>query len=160
MFVMSLFLYTFLYFYGLIYFSCLSHYFHLIIPEEDYLGLYNYSAKRARLINDGSNDDYDMDPSFFLKEYYSFEDLCTVDVAIDENFSAQSENWGLLNYRILGRIFYFLRDDTKSLLFSAATCKHWKRVVGFYKGISKYVDFSSAGPNLCDNMFQNIMVDL
>lgn len=101
-----------------------------------------------------------MDSSYCLKNDYSFEDLCTDDVPIDANFSVQSESWGLLNYRILGRIFHFLRDDTKSLLFSAATCKHWKKVVGFYKSISKYVDFSSAGPSLADNMFQNIMVDL
>lgn len=125
-------------------------------------GMY-HDGKRARFFSGESDGDSDLEEALlpFEKNDYSFEDLCgEVDIFEDNVTTSQTENesWGLLSGRILARVFHFLKCDIKSLLSSAATCKHWNSVVNFYKIICRHVDLSSAGPKCTDAVFQSIMV--
>ncbi|XP_019056103.1 PREDICTED: histone-lysine N-methyltransferase ATXR3-like isoform X2 [Nelumbo nucifera] len=120
------------------------------------------ACKRARLLVDENETDSEMEADFqtFQRGDCSFEELCGETNFDQENATspeAMRENWGLLNGCILARVFHILRADMKSLAFAAATCKHWNTVVRLYKGASKEVNLSFAGPNCTDSMFQNIM---
>ncbi|XP_064946574.1 histone-lysine N-methyltransferase ATXR3-like isoform X2 [Musa acuminata AAA Group] len=127
-------------------------------PED---GIYR-DGKRARFFSGESDGDSDLEEALlpFEKNDYSFEDLCgEVNIFEDNVPTSQTENesWGLLSGRILARVFHFLKCDMKSLLSSAATCKHWNSVVNFYKIICRHVDLSSAGSKCTDAVFQSIM---
>ncbi|MFS8024584.1 putative [histone H3]-lysine(4) N-trimethyltransferase chromatin remodeling SET family [Helianthus anomalus] len=114
--------------------------------------------KRARIVGDGVDEDYELDVSNLEKDV-PFEDLCGDDNFCSEksgNLMVGNENWGLLDGQVLARIFHFLRADIKSLVYANLTCKHWRSVVKFYKGISKQADFSSVS-NCTDSMIHDIM---
>ncbi|XP_077254002.1 histone-lysine N-methyltransferase ATXR3-like [Tasmannia lanceolata] len=133
--------------------------------EDDVPGVYKdniRAGKRGRLLFDESEEDYEMDEDLQTsqKNDFLFEELCGEAAIGGENSvgsQIETESWGLLNGRILARVFHFLRSDLKSLAFSAATCKCWNTALKFYRDISRQVDFSSAGPNCKDSMFSNIM---
>ncbi|KAG7022888.1 Histone-lysine N-methyltransferase ATXR3, partial [Cucurbita argyrosperma subsp. argyrosperma] len=119
------------------------------------------SAKRARVVFDESEDDYEVDEDLLhqhQKDEISFEDLC-VDATFhgEGSTSLEVESWGFLDGHILARIFHFLQSDLKSLSFASVTCKHWRAAVRFYKDISRQVDLSSLGPNCTNSTFLNIM---
>ncbi|XP_058072960.1 histone-lysine N-methyltransferase ATXR3 isoform X2 [Magnolia sinica] len=132
--------------------------------EDDLSGIYKdhtRSGKRARLLADESEDDDEMEEDLLTGQNdSSFEDLCS-EISFGQEITptpqTETESWGLLNGRILARVFHYLRMDLKSLATSAATCKCWNTAVKFYRDISQHVDLSSVGPNCTDSMFQNIM---
>ncbi|XP_008793621.3 histone-lysine N-methyltransferase ATXR3-like [Phoenix dactylifera] len=120
------------------------------------------SAKRARLLADESDGASEMEDDLLAgqKNDCSFDHLCGDAVFIEDNCigsKTENESWGLLNGRILGRVFHFLKADMKSLISSAATCKHWNAVVKFYKNLCRHVDLSNAGSRCSDSMFLSIM---
>lgn len=91
----------------------------------------------------------------------SFDDLCGEASFVDGDCASsevENQNWGLLNGRILARVFHFIRSDMKSLISSAATCKRWNLAAKLYRNLCTQVDLSSAGPGCTDSMFWNIMV--
>ncbi|OVA11647.1 SET domain [Macleaya cordata] len=120
-----------------------------------------HAGKKARLLVDDSEEDLDTEDLLAAqKDDCSFNDLYGDATFGQENgmsSEAEMESWGLLSGRILMQIFHFLRADMKSLAFSAATCKRWNEAVKFYKGISRQVDLSPAGPNCTDSMFRETM---
>lgn len=120
------------------------------------------AAKRARVLVDESDDDYEVDEDLLhhrQKDEIAFEDLCgDATFPGEESTSLEVESWGFLDGHILARIFHFLQSDLKSLSFASVTCKHWRAAVRFYKDISKQVDLSSLGPNCTNSTFMNVMV--
>ncbi|KAI3862666.1 hypothetical protein MKX03_018079 [Papaver bracteatum] len=136
--------------------TSLSHYMQKLRSSEDD---HMHAGKRARLHD--SEEDFDSeDLKAIQKDEFSFEDFlgdATMTQEDDRNSEVEKEGWGLLSGRILMQIFHSLRGDMKSLAFSAATCKHWNSAVKFYKGVSRQVDLSAAGPNCSDAMFLEIM---
>ncbi|KAK9155920.1 hypothetical protein Sjap_003400 [Stephania japonica] len=127
-------------------------------PEDDY----GRAGKRARLLADDSEEDYDLgdDLSTGYRDETPFEELCSSDAFRQENCTyseAESQSWGLLDGHLLARVFHFLSADLKSLAFSAATCKHWNAVIKIYKDISRQVNLSALGPNCSDSMLSKIM---
>lgn len=95
------------------------------------------------------------------KEDICFEELCAGSASVDDNsVNPESENdsWGLLNGRVLARIFHFMRADVKSLISSAATCKRWNAAAKYYRNMCRFIDLSSVGPLCTDSVFFNIMV--
>ncbi|WOK96446.1 histone-lysine N-methyltransferase ATXR3-like isoform X1 [Canna indica] len=127
-------------------------------PED---GIYR-DGKRPRLLFGDSDEDSEMEDALLINEKndYLFEDLCSeADVFEDHTITSQTDNggWGLLNCRILARIFHFIKSDMKSLVCSAATCKHWNTSVNIYRSICRHVDFSSAGPKCTDAVFHHLM---
>ncbi|KAF9589653.1 hypothetical protein IFM89_026787 [Coptis chinensis] len=129
-------------------------------PKKDE---YVRPGKRARLLVDDSEDDYDLEAADLhrgQKDDCSFDDLygdATFGLERSTRSEVEMESWGLLNGYILARVFHFLRADMKSLAFSAATCKHWNSAAKFYRDISKQVDLSDAGPECSDSVFRMIM---
>ncbi|KGN43552.1 histone-lysine N-methyltransferase ATXR3 [Cucumis sativus] len=119
------------------------------------------AAKRARVLVDESDDDYEVDEDLLhhrQKDEIAFEDLCgDATFPGEESTSLEVESWGFLDGHILARIFHFLQSDLKSLSFASVTCKHWRAAVRFYKDISKQVDLSSLGPNCTNSTFMNVM---
>ncbi|XP_076917425.1 histone-lysine N-methyltransferase ATXR3-like [Bidens hawaiensis] len=114
--------------------------------------------KRARIVGDRIDEDYESDV-FNLEKDVPFEDLCgdaTFCSENSENSILDNDKWGLLDGQVLARVFHFLKSDIKSLVYANSTCKHWRSVVNFYKGISKQADFSWV-PNCTDSMIQNIV---
>ncbi|RRT81181.1 hypothetical protein B296_00021146 [Ensete ventricosum] len=127
-------------------------------PED---GIYR-EGKRARFLVDESDEDSEMEEALLPNEKndWSFEDICgEADTFEDNAAMPQMENgsWGLLNGRVLARVFHFLKGDMKSLLSSAATCKHWNASVDFYRSICRHVDLSSVGPKCTDIVLQSLM---
>ncbi|KAL5731042.1 hypothetical protein ACHQM5_003804 [Ranunculus cassubicifolius] len=125
--------------------------------DDDYIP----GGKRARLMGD-SEDDYDLEGDVLrdLKDDCMFDDLCgdtTFSPEMDTRSDSKSDSWGLLNGTILARVFHFLRADMKSIVFSAATCRHWNAAAKFYRDISKQVDLSDMGPDCTDSMFRTVM---
>ncbi|KAM1239978.1 hypothetical protein FF1_045502 [Malus domestica] len=119
-------------------------------------------AKRARLLVDESEDDYDLGDDLLTveKDESTFEDLCgdaSLYTEESRSYGSETGSWGLLDGQVLARIFHFLRLDMNSLTFASMTCKHWRAAVRFYKDISRQVDFSSLGPNCTDSAIVNIM---
>ncbi|CAL9013842.1 unnamed protein product [Prunus brigantina] len=117
-------------------------------------------AKRARLLVDESEEEYDMgeDLQTVAKDESTFEDLCgDTSFNKEESMSPEMGSWGLLDGQVLARVFHFLRLDMKSLALASLTCKHWRAAVRFYKDISRQVDMSSLGPSCTDSMIVNIM---
>lgn len=97
------------------------------------------------------------------KEDICFEELCHGTDVIDDNsvdHGSENESWGLLNSRVLARIFHFLRKDVKSLISSAYTCKRWNAASKYYRSMCRFVDLSSVGHLCSDSVFHNIMVCL
>lgn len=90
-----------------------------------------------------------------------FDELCG-DVTFIKGDEVDSEvergSWDMLNGSILARVFHFLKADVKSLFYAALTCKHWRSVVMFYKGICRQVDFCAMAPNCSDSMLLKTMV--
>ncbi|XP_043725695.1 histone-lysine N-methyltransferase ATXR3-like isoform X3 [Telopea speciosissima] len=119
------------------------------------------AGKRARMVVNGSEEDDEVEEDLIKLKYdCSFEDLCgdtIFDGGNDASPKVESEIWGLLNCRILARVFHFLGADLKSLVFSAATCKRWNAAARFYKDICRQIEFSSLGPKCTDSMFLSIM---
>ena len=118
---------------------------------------------RGRWLVDGSEDDYEMEEDELIvqKDESRFEDLCSDATFHKEDIAHADmalENWGLLDGKVLARVFHFLRTDVKSLAFAALTCKHWRAAVTFYKGISRQVDLSSVGPQCTDSTIWNMIV--
>lgn len=134
----------------------------IMLNAED--GVDNVRAgKRARLLFDENGEEINCEEDLIYGQLNgcAFEDICTETTLFPVcNISpqAENENWGLLDGRILARVFHFLRSDMRSLAFSAAACKHWKIAANFYKSISRCVDLSSAGPACTDYMFRAVMV--
>lgn len=120
-----------------------------------------FAGKRARLLVDGSEEDYEMEELPAVQGECSFEDICS-DAIFHREDNAGSENesgtWGFLDGHVLARVFNFLRSDVKSLVFAASTCKHWRTVFDFYKDISRQVDLSSVGRSCTDSIIWKIMV--
>lgn len=120
------------------------------------------AAKRARVLIDESEDDYEVDEDFLhqhQKDEIAFEDLCgDATFRGEESTSLEVESWGFLDGHILARVFHFLQSDLKSLSFASVTCKHWRAAVRFYKDVSKQVNLSSLGPNCTNSTFMNVMV--
>ncbi|XP_042407759.1 histone-lysine N-methyltransferase ATXR3-like isoform X1 [Zingiber officinale] len=121
-----------------------------------------HDGKRPRLLIGDSDEDSEMGEAILMKEKLdlSFEDLyCESDIFADivTTSLAENENWGLLNAPILARTFHFLKSDMKSLVYSAATCKHWNTSVNFYRNICKNADLSSVGPKCTDAVFRMLM---
>ncbi|KAF1886757.1 hypothetical protein Lal_00045994 [Lupinus albus] len=119
------------------------------------------SAKRARMLVVGSEEDSDLEDHVTIDKYDStFEDLCG-----DATFPAEEigyidpevRSWGLLDGHVLARVFHFLRSDLKSLVFASMTCNHWRKAVRFYKEVSRQVNMSSLGISCSDSMLWNIM---
>lgn len=119
--------------------------------------------KRARLLADESDGDYEMEDDLLAGQSNdcSFEELCDEAAFIEDigtGSETENESWGMLNGHVLARVFHFLRADMKSLMSSAATCKRWNVVVKFYKNLCRHVDLSNTSPRCTDSMFQSIMV--
>jgi len=101
------------------------------------------------------------DISVFQNDECQFDDLCG-----DETFNRETittsgiknGSWDLLDDRVLGRVFHFLKADVKSLVYASLTCKHWRSIVKIYKGISPQVDLLSVASSCTDSMMQTIMV--
>ncbi|XP_015082025.1 histone-lysine N-methyltransferase ATXR3 [Solanum pennellii] len=118
------------------------------------------ASKKARC--HGSEEEYEMeeDISVFQNDECQFDDLCG-----DETFNRETittsgiknGSWDLLNDRVLGRVFHFLKADVKSLVYASLTCKHWRSIVKIYKGISPQVDLLSVASSCTDSMMQTIM---
>lgn len=129
--------------------------------DADGSGSYGHVNKRARRFADESDEDREQEDNYLTcgKNDLSFEDLWG-ERSLDEEISMRcpGESWGMLNSHILARIFHFLRTDMKSLILSAATCKHWRAAVQSYKNICKQVDLSYLGSSCTDSIFQSIMV--
>lgn len=145
----------------------ISFHLELWCPSLIYLGVtadvHARIAKRARLLVDESEEEYDMgeDLQTVAKDESTFEDLCgDTSFNKEESVSYGSEmgSWGLLDGQVLARVFHFLRLDMKSLALASLTCKHWRAAVRFYKDISRQLDMSSLGPRCTDSMIVNIMV--
>ncbi|KAL7219013.1 hypothetical protein ACSBR2_012143 [Camellia fascicularis] len=118
------------------------------------------SGKRARLLVDGIEEDYEIEEVPAVQEECTFDDLCSDAIFHEEdNVGSEIENgsWGFLDGHVLARVFHFLRTDVKALVFAAATCKHWRAVFKFYKDISRQIDLSSVGPSCTDPMIWKIM---
>ncbi|KAE9457787.1 hypothetical protein C3L33_10325, partial [Rhododendron williamsianum] len=129
-------------------------------PKKEMEKYIHYSGKRARLLVDGSEEDYEMEELPAVQGECSFEDICS-DAIFHREDNAGSENesgtWGFLDGHVLARVFNFLRSDVKSLVFAASTCKHWRAVFDFYKDISRQVDLSSVGRSCTDSIIWKIM---
>ncbi|CAK9161370.1 unnamed protein product [Ilex paraguariensis] len=119
------------------------------------------SGKRARLLVDGSEEEYEMeDLSTVQKDEYQFDDLYGDATFCQDNNAdsgIETGDWGLLDGRVLARVLHFLRSDMKSLVHAGLTCKRWRSVVNVYKDMSRQVDFSSIAHNCTDSMICNIM---
>lgn len=148
----------------LILLSCLffSPSLYVASDSHKYLYLTDFRAsKKARF--HGSEEEYEMeeDISGFQNDECQFDDLCG-----DETFNREtitkpgieSGSWGLLDGRVLARIFHFLKADVKSLAYAALTCKHWRSTVKIYKGISSQVDLLSVASSCTDSTMLKIMV--
>ncbi|KAK1304313.1 putative histone-lysine N-methyltransferase ATXR3 [Acorus calamus] len=120
-----------------------------------------HTEKRARLMVNESDDYYDMEDDLLIgNKNDSFDELCGEVTFEAENIPSshsESEEWGLLDGHVLARVFHFLRTDVRALVSSAATCKHWKSAIKFYKDISRHIDLSSAGPECTDSIFWSII---
>ncbi|KAK1279291.1 putative histone-lysine N-methyltransferase ATXR3 [Acorus gramineus] len=133
-----------------------------IVPGHDSArhGFWN-SEKRARLMVNENDDYYDMGDDLLIgNKNDSFDELCGEVTFEAENIPSslsESEEWGLLDGHVLARVFHFLRTDVRALVSSAATCKHWKSAIKFYKDISRHIDLSSAGPECTDSIFWSII---
>ncbi|KAH7861905.1 hypothetical protein Vadar_032471 [Vaccinium darrowii] len=129
-------------------------------PKKEMEKYIHYSGKRARLLVDGSEEDYEMEELPAVQEECSFEDMCG-DAIFHKEDNAGSENesgtWGLLDGHVLARVFNFLQSDVKSLVFAGLTCKHWRAVFDFFKDISRQVDLSSVGRSCTDSIIWKIM---
>ncbi|KAK2987988.1 hypothetical protein RJ640_011251 [Escallonia rubra] len=119
-----------------------------------------HAGKRARLLGDGSEEETEEGILTLQRDEYLFDDLCG-DATFCKEDSMGSEiergSWGLLDGRLLARVFHFLRVDIRSLVYAALTCKHWRSGVKFYKDISKQADLSSLAPNCTDPMMWSIV---
>ncbi|XP_050381962.1 histone-lysine N-methyltransferase ATXR3 [Argentina anserina] len=121
-----------------------------------------HTSKRARLLVDESEEDYDAEEELqtIEKDESTYEELVGNASFLREdslNYESEMASWGLLDGHVLARVFHFLRLDMKSLTIASLTCKHWRAAVSFYKDISRKVDLSSLGPNCTDSMIVNIM---
>ncbi|XP_057457990.1 histone-lysine N-methyltransferase ATXR3-like isoform X2 [Lotus japonicus] len=120
------------------------------------------ASKRARMLIDDSEEDSELDDGDVTieKDEPTFEELCG-DVTFPEQkigiTDSDVRSWGLLDGRILARIFHFLRSDLKSLVYASMTCKHWSAAGWFYKEVTMQVNLSSLGHSCTDTMLWNIM---
>jgi hypothetical protein len=135
----------------------ISFYFLLGIAED------GGSAKRAKLLPDQSDEDIHLSNDILAsrKEDLCFEELCARSSAVDDdsvNPSTENGSWGLLNGRVLARIFHFMRADVKSLISSAATCRSWNAAAKYYRDMCRFIDLSSVGALCTDSAFYDIMV--
>ncbi|KAK7272318.1 hypothetical protein RJT34_28833 [Clitoria ternatea] len=119
------------------------------------------AAKRARMLADDSEEDSDLEDDVTIeKDESTFEDLCgdaTFPVGEIGVTDSDVGSWGLLDGRVLARIFHFMRSDLKSLVFASMTCKHWLAAVRFYTKMSMQVNLSSLGHSCTDTILWNIL---
>ncbi|XP_011100313.1 histone-lysine N-methyltransferase ATXR3-like isoform X2 [Sesamum indicum] len=129
------------------------------IEKHIYHSDHFHTRKRAR-INGIEECEMDEDVLTFQNDECEFDDLCG-DVIFRKGDAVDSEvekgSWDLLDGHVLARVFHFLRADIKSLLYAARTCRHWRSVVKFYKGISRQVDFGAIAPTCSDSVVLKIM---
>ncbi|KAK4486863.1 hypothetical protein RD792_006171 [Penstemon davidsonii] len=132
------------------------------MEKHIYLSDHFRTSKRAR--TNGMEEDYEMEDDELAsrKDDCTFDDLCgdttfSKEDEVDSEF--ESGSWDLLDGHVLARVFHFLKGDVKSLLYAALTCKHWRSVVKFYKGISRQVDFCAIAPNCSGPMILKMMND-
>ncbi|KAG5020992.1 hypothetical protein JHK87_016847 [Glycine soja] len=121
-----------------------------------------HASKRARMLVDYSEEDSDFEDGSLTngKDESTFEALCG-----DATFSGEGSgitdpkvgSWGLLDGRMLARVFHCLRSDLKSLAFASMTCKHWRATVRFYKKVSRHANLSSLGHSCTDSIMWNIL---
>ncbi|XP_020232383.1 histone-lysine N-methyltransferase ATXR3 isoform X1 [Cajanus cajan] len=121
-----------------------------------------HASKRARMLVDDSEEDSDFEDGSLTieKNESTFEALCG-----DATFSGEGSgitdsmvgSWGLLEGRLLARVFHCLRSDLKSLVFASMTCKHWRATVRSYKVVSRHVNLSSLGHSCTDSIMWNIL---
>lgn len=125
-----------------------------------------HASKRIRVLVDDSEEESDFeDDSFIIENDKSTLEALSGDVTFSAEESGVTvskgdERWGLLDGRMLARVFHFLRSDLKSLVFVSMTCKHWKASVKFYKEVSRNVNLSSLGHFCTDSVLWNIVVGL
>jgi len=132
----------------------------IFISEGD-----THASKRARVLVDDSDEEGDFeDGSFIIENDESTLVALSGDVTFfteESGVTVSNEGrWGLLDGRMLARVFHFLRSDLKSLVFASMTCKHWKASVRFYKEVSRNVNLSSLGHSCTDSILWDIVVGL
>ncbi|CAH9076634.1 unnamed protein product [Cuscuta epithymum] len=116
--------------------------------------------KRARV--EGSEDEYELEDetSTLTRDECPFEVLCgdaTFNKDLDTESQLERQSWGLLDGRVLSRVFHYLKADIRALVYAASACKHWNSVVKFYKDISRQVDLSSVSSQCTDSIMRSIM---
>jgi [histone H3]-lysine4 N-trimethyltransferase ATXR3 len=115
------------------------------------------------LVDDSDEEGDFEDGSFIIENDESTLEALSGDVTFfteESGVTVSEGRWGLLDGRMLARVFHFLRSDLKSLVFASMTCKHWKASVRFYKEVSRNVNFSSLGHSCTDSILWNIVVGL
>ena len=115
------------------------------------------------MLPDQSDEDIHLSDDILAsrKEDICFEELCAGSTSVDDdsvNPSTENGSWGLLNGRVLARIFHFMRADVKSLISSAATCRSWNAAAKYYRNMCRFIDLSSVGALCTDSVFCDIMV--
>lgn len=121
-----------------------------------------HAGKRARLSNDETEEDSENEEvaERIQRDDISFEDLCNGNsFSQEEIVSSENElgSWGLLDGRVLARVFHFLRSDMTSLAVASSTCKHWRAAVRFYRDISQQVNLSSLGHSCTDSIIWKVL---
>lgn len=83
------------------------------------------------LVDDSDEEGGFEDCSFIIENNESTVEALSGDVTFSREESgitvSKEGRCGLLDGRMLARIFHFLRSDLKSLVFASMTCKHWKK---------------------------------
>jgi len=116
------------------------------------------------LVDDSDEEGGFEDCSFIIENNESTVEALSGDDTFSREESgvtvSREGRWGLLDGRMLARVFHFLRSDLKSLVFASMTCKHWKASIRFYKEASINVNLSSLGHSCTDSILWNIVVGL
>ncbi|KAF3682584.1 Histone-lysine N-methyltransferase ATXR3 [Capsicum annuum] len=120
------------------------------------------ASKKARCHGSEEESEMEEDIAVFPNDECQFDDLCCEEAFNREAITKpgiENGSWGLLDDRVLARIFHFLKADVKSLVYAALTCTHWRSIVKIYKGISRQVDLLSIASSCTDSVLQKIMSD-
>lgn len=143
-------------------FVCLYHPLRPGSHSLKYLSLTDFRAsKKARCHGSEEESEMEEDIAVFPNDECQFDDLCCEEAFNREAITKpgiENGSWGLLDDRVLARIFHFLKADVKSLVYAALTCTHWRSIVKIYKGISRQVDLLSIASSCTDSVLQKIMV--
>lgn len=115
----------------------------MFVPDanEDY----HHSVKQDLFTSGGFEeiDDLEEDLLPSQKDHASEDLFLEIPHSPESDSSSRTDpdDWGLLNCRILGKVFHF-----KSFAISAATRRFWISAVKAFWSVSKHVDFSFIGP--------------